>query len=226
MSTQTQGSPAPAAMHAAGRRAGRWCAAVLLTGAAATLSAGPARAGDLNFYYGANNPESPVPVIAPGMTGPVKFGLTNVSGLPTTAAQWTLDVNAPPHTTFADTTVTTIGAGPGPWTCQMYGPYPGGPGSIPVDSGGNELKCTSTSQYTWPGQPTAFQWQANVTVDSNAPYDTTLTGTSGSNTVLDGTADLRAYQDCPAGGPDQWATSYPLYRMTLAVHTPPSPQQT
>ncbi|GGP89462.1 hypothetical protein [Streptomyces melanogenes] len=147
------------------RRAWRRGAAALAATGVLALAA-PALAADPPLYGGAQ-PVSAVAahtrpaVIAPGTSGPVRFGIWNIGGFPPVTKDWQMNLYAPRGTTFADAALTPLGDAPGPWhRCELT-------------EGDTALVCYSDDPRSIQ-EYTLQQWQVNIRVPRETPPGTVL----------------------------------------------------
>ncbi|MFC7220965.1 hypothetical protein ACFQLX_22820 [Streptomyces polyrhachis] len=159
-------SPAnPTTNGARRRRAARWCGAAATAGALA-LSASPAAAADAPpVLWGepvVQSAES-LPFIARSSSGEVWFGLKGSQEAPTHVHKLVMRVYTPEHTRLVENSLTPVGDAPGGWSCT------GALGSVPMESGGDRMECTTDYHGALPATGQEWGWKIKVAVPEGWP---------------------------------------------------------
>jgi hypothetical protein len=175
------------------RRAGRRCAAALLACSAVALGAGPASASvggpSIPMLTAPGEVEQPVPVMAPGESGPVTVAFKNPSWVEAVNdGRLYMELWAPWATRFTDVSLTPVDGALGGWTCSGDGVVEGRPYESTI------LRCLSSEKGVVAPARGIARWKVNMKVYGDAPVDRVLpnAGEGGYGAVLIYTRDKRS----------------------------------
>ncbi|EST23773.1 hypothetical protein [Streptomyces roseochromogenus] len=154
------------------RRVGRWCAAVVLVGTAATMGANPAVAAGKPHATLVDHPQKRPVVIKPGHTGWARIQLKNTDRKSArNDARMYMEIWAPYGTRFTDTRLTPLHGALGGWACKGDAYRRG----VPYES--TILRCFSDRHGRVARAGGTATWQLKMKVVPGTRAGTTLSRT-------------------------------------------------